>query len=256
MHTATPSCTGLKLIPIAALSALAAFFIGAAIVVSAGPRAFPARYLFSTSTSADLRRTFVPLVAGVVLVENIAFVGLTSWFNVHDSVLVAFTLVVFILITVLIVSRVAGSMGRALEEAEDQLVRKNEDLGAANEELTAVEEELRQNIHELANAERTLRESEERFRTIAEVSPLHLSIARKSDGKILFTNPAYDKAFGYAPGELLGYKTPDLYYDPADREVILGIFREQGSVENQDHQGPTERRVIILDQRLAQEYFV
>ena len=173
-------------------------------------------------------------MAGVVLVENIAFVGLASWFNVHDAVLVAVTLVVFILITVLIVSRVAGSMGRALEEAEDQLVRKNEDLGTANEELTAIEEELRQNINELANAERTLRESEERFRTIAEVSPLHLSIARKSDGKILFTNPAYDKAFGYAPGELLGYKTPDLYYDPADREVLLGIFKEQGSVENQD----------------------
>jgi PAS domain S-box-containing protein len=86
-------------------------------------------------------------------------------------------------------------------------------------------------ITERKKAEKALRESEERFRTIAEMSPVQLSIARRADGRLLFTNPAYDRAFGFGPGELTGHKTPDLYYHHSDREVVLDIFRTAGSVE-------------------------
>ncbi len=262
-----PLLYGTSYIPIAFLSALAAFFIGLTLIAAAGPLAFPIRYMIGNSTRARLLREFVPLVAAVALVENIVFVGLSSWFNVRDAVLLSTIIVVFILATAGVVSRVSGKIGSALDKAETELVRKNEDLGAMNEELTATQEELRQtnddligherslmekndelnvlneeltatqeelrqNLDELTNAEKGLRESEERFRTIAEISPVQLSIARKSDGGLLYSNPEYDRAFGFAPGEFTGHKTPDLYFDPADRERVLGIFRDNGYVEN------------------------
>jgi PAS domain S-box-containing protein len=260
-----PLLYGTQFIPIAFLSALAAFFIGMALIASAGPGAFPVRYIIGNSTSAALLRIFVPLVVVVILVENFVFVGMSSWFNVHDAVILSSTVVVFGAITALVVARVSGRIGRALEIAERELVRKNEDLNALNEELTATQEELRQtndellmsenhlmrknddlnalneeltatqeelrqNIDELTRAETTLRESEERFRSITQMSPVQISIAKKSDGGILFTNPAYEQAFGFEPDELAGLKTPDLYHDPADRGEILKIFREKGYV--------------------------
>jgi PAS domain S-box-containing protein len=229
-----PLLYGSGFIPIAFVSALAAFFTGASLIAAAGPGAVPARYFIGSSTSACLLRVFVPLVASFIIVENLIFVLASSWFSLHDAVLLSALLVVFVLATAFVIGRVSGRIGRALEKAEDELLRKNEELGNLNEELTASDEELRQNIDELTRTEMALRESEQRFRTIAEMSPVQLSIARRSDGRLLFTNPAYDRAFGFGPGELAGHKTPDLYYHHADREVVLDIFRTAGSVHNHE----------------------
>ena len=258
-----------QFIPIAFISALAAFFIGVALVTAAGPGGLPARYLIGSATTARLLRVFVPLIIAIVLFENFGVIGLSSLFNVRDAILLSTTVVIFIFITVFVVTWVSKGMGGDLERAERelaeknenlgamneelmaieeelrqanetlvanerQLVQKNEDLGAMNEELTATQEELRQNLDEMTRTEKILRESEERFRAITEISPVQISIARKSDGQILFTNPAYDQAFGFAPGELLGHKTPDLYAVPAERTEVLKMFSEKGFVENHE----------------------
>ncbi len=57
-----------------------------------------------------------------------------------------------------------------LKDAEQELLRKNEDINAAFEELTATEEELRQNYDLLSQKEQALRESEETFRAMVEQS--------------------------------------------------------------------------------------
>ena len=149
-----PLLYGTDFIPVAFISALAAFFIGASLIAAAGPGAFPVKYFVGDSTSARLLRVFVPLVAVIILSENLIFVGLSSWFSIRDAVLLSSILVVFVFATALVVARVSGGMGRALEKAEEELARKNEDLGNLNEELTASEEELRQNIDELTRARR------------------------------------------------------------------------------------------------------
>ncbi|MGA9030769.1 MAG: sensor histidine kinase [Methanoregula sp.] len=162
-----PLLYGTQFIPIAFLSALASFFAGAALVAAAGPGAVPVRYIIGNSTSAGLLRVFVPLVAGIILIENIVFVGLSSWFDVRDAILLSTTLVIFILATAFVVARISGKMGGRLERAEQELVRKNEDLGAmneelnaVNEELTAAQDELHQNIEELSLREEELIKSE------------------------------------------------------------------------------------------------
>lgn len=82
------------------------------------------------------------------------------------------------------------------------------------------------------NTEEDLRQSEERFKAIAEVSPVGMGVVDKEDGKYLYINPAYEQYFGYEKDELLSRKSPDIYYDSADRDKILGSLNENNFVSN------------------------
>jgi PAS domain S-box-containing protein len=81
-------------------------------------------------------------------------------------------------------------------------------------------------------SEEALRESENRFRTIAESIPVQISISRISDATLMFTNEAYDKTFGFNKGELIGRKVQDLYFNPEDRKKVIEILKKQGTVDN------------------------
>ena len=164
----SPLMYGTQYIPIALPSALSALFIGVTLVASAGPDAVPVKWMIGTTTSARLLRVFLPLVIGIVLIENIAFVDLPSWFSVHDTILLSATLVIFALTTAYVAARVAGGMGRTLEQAEQELVRKNEDLNALNEELIATQEELRQTNDDLLVHERNLTQKNEDLNALNE----------------------------------------------------------------------------------------
>jgi PAS domain S-box-containing protein len=79
-----------------------------------------------------------------------------------------------------------------------------------------------------------LRESEERFRTIAESLPVQISISRISDATLRFTNEAYDKTFGFKKGELIGRKVQNLYFNPEDQQKVNAILKEQGHLDNKE----------------------
>jgi PAS domain S-box-containing protein len=85
----------------------------------------------------------------------------------------------------------------------------------------------------------SLRESEDRFRVIAEASPIQISVGREEDGTILFANPEYERAFGYAKGEIIGRKTPELYADPADRALVIELLGKKGALAN--HEVPVKK---------------
>jgi PAS domain S-box-containing protein len=87
-------------------------------------------------------------------------------------------------------------------------------------------------IDDRKQVEEALRESEERFRTIAEALPALISLSRTEDSTIVFTNTAYNEAFGFRKEEIIGRKGPDVYFDPADRAKMLDAIREQGFVSN------------------------
>jgi PAS domain S-box-containing protein len=75
-------------------------------------------------------------------------------------------------------------------------------------------------------AAQVLRESEERFRVIAETSPVGIGVVELNPSrKFLFVNPAYERAFGYQPGELLGLSAPEVYADIRERDQIIEILR-------------------------------
>ena len=87
-------------------------------------------------------------------------------------------------------------------------------------------------ITERKKAEEQRKESEDRFRAIAETAPVYIIVSRASDGEILFVNHASSEAFGYKLGTLVGRQTPDLYVDPADRAFIIDTVGRSGFLNN------------------------
>ena len=72
-------------------------------------------------------------------------------------------------------------------------------------------------------AETALRESERRFSTIFENSPLVIAISRLQDGILTDVNPAFSRLFGYEREQVLGHTTYELnlWWDIADRQTLL-----------------------------------
>ena len=170
-----PLIYGTMFIPISAPSALAAFFLGLAITIAAGPSAFPRKYFNGSSIRARLLRIFIPLILFIVVSESIVYHEVIILTHNADVILLSVSIAIFSFLTGFAVFRAARSIGGTLENeekirilAEDDLERRNRDLSAANEDITAKEEELRQNFEELTRGEQMLRESEEKYRSLFE----------------------------------------------------------------------------------------
>jgi hypothetical protein len=124
-------------IPIAAISALAAFFTGAGLVAAAGPETSPACYFMGTSIRATLLRNFVTLTVATTFCETVIFYVIASLYPVSNAVTVSVSLVAFILATAYLAGKLSTEIGQKLDRAERALVHKNEEMGELNEELTA-----------------------------------------------------------------------------------------------------------------------
>jgi PAS domain S-box-containing protein len=79
--------------------------------------------------------------------------------------------------------------------------------------------------------ENALRESEDRFRTIAHTTPIPIMISRLPDGALLYGNSPVHQIFGLT-STVIGSKAPDFYYDLADRPAFLAAIAQHGSLEH------------------------
>ena len=104
-----------------------------------------------------------------------------------------------------------------LKEAEYELLRKNEEINAAFEELTATEEELQHNYDLLSQKEQALRDSEVRFRTLIESSPIAILVAR--EGRMVYGNTVFY--------HLTGVKKPETIKDKSLLSFIAPEYRQQ-----------------------------
>ncbi len=70
-------------------------------------------------------------------------------------------------------------------------------------------------------------------RRILDALPTGTLITRISDGTILFANQAIGQLLGIPEAAtVLGQPVPNFYWDPAERQVLLGRFRAEGSLKN------------------------
>jgi len=86
-----------------------------------------------------------------------------------------------------------------------------------------------QEITERKRAEEELRQSEARFRSITEATPLPVTITRP-DGTILYVNEATSRLFRLGPEGTAGRNAAEFYADPADRAVVWEKIQKEGSV--------------------------
>jgi len=79
-----------------------------------------------------------------------------------------------------------------------------------------------------------LRESELKFRTIFDHSPVAIAIKNAYDGKLLDVNNAWQEIFGYTKEEVTGrtVKELNLYIQNEDYEKNSAILNEQGKIVN------------------------
>jgi PAS domain S-box-containing protein len=74
--------------------------------------------------------------------------------------------------------------------------------------------------------EQSLQENQQNLQTLADTVTTGIGVIGIPDGKFLYVNSAYEKAFGYDHDELIGRNTPDIYWDVEDRKRILELLKK------------------------------
>jgi PAS domain S-box-containing protein len=102
-------------------------------------------------------------------------------------------------------------------------------------------------VTERRRAAEALKESEERLRGILDVTPLPITITRKSDGKYRHVNQAYIKEFGFTWDEALGKTSSELnlFVGSKDRRKLLAIIEAEGRVHDHEMQYRTKDGSLI-----------
>lgn len=80
------------------------------------------------------------------------------------------------------------------------------------------------------DAEAALRESELRFRSIAEASPVPLCIFAFPSGTMRYVNDAFVASFGMSRDDYVGKAAADHYANPADRSLVLEKLYTEGKI--------------------------
>ena len=83
-------------------------------------------------------------------------------------------------------------------------------------------------------AEANLKESEDRFRTIAESLPVLISITAVSNMSFLFVNESAEKSLGYKKNSLFGKNLSDLFYNVEDLTELGRVLKEKGKIFNKE----------------------
>jgi PAS domain S-box-containing protein len=93
--------------------------------------------------------------------------------------------------------------------------------------------------HQLAvrqQAEKALRESEEKFSKAFHASPDSISIIRTKDGVIIEANDSFLRFTGFSREELIGHRSSEFktWADEEERQMVLARIKKQGGVRNEE----------------------
>ena len=84
--------------------------------------------------------------------------------------------------------------------------------------------------------ELSLRESEQRFSTVFQASPIGMTITRFADGKYIDVNDAFLSLSGFSREEVIGTTALQLHtwMEPGEREVVVNLLRQRGVVRDRE----------------------
>jgi two-component system CheB/CheR fusion protein len=113
-----------------------------------------------------------------------------------------------------------------------------------------------QDITERVQAEQAMRESEAKFRAIAEATPAPALISRRSDSTILFANAAAGRALGMAPDKMVGHSAQYIWRDnPEGRDQLLRTLDIEGQIRDRVVRVPLtgrEQRWVLFSAQLLE----
>jgi PAS domain S-box-containing protein len=207
--------------PVALSTAIAFVALGIGLVAAVGPQYHPLRALTGRSASAQLLRAFLPITFLSVLMDECLSHWVRGYSNLNPAVRDVFQALISAMVVTLIVLLIARTIGRRQEMAEEALRRANEEL----------ETRVRARTSELELANAGLRQSEERFRQLAENIKEVLWMTDLAKRTMLYVSPGYEIIWGRSCKSL--YEKPQEWVDaihPADREKTLKAAYEKQEV--------------------------
>ena len=83
-------------------------------------------------------------------------------------------------------------------------------------------------IENLTEVKRT----ERLYSAIAETTPIPFAVARTDSGEVVYCNAPFAYLFNTTQEAMTGRKTPDLYYNPEDRQTILQKLASDGRIDD------------------------
>lgn len=91
-----------------------------------------------------------------------------------------------------------------------------------------------EDITERKQIEKTLKESEEKFRLAFATNPDAITITRLKDGTYVSVNSGFTQVFGYSEEEILGKTSLEInmWCNPEDRKLFVNELKAKGIVEN------------------------
>lgn len=109
-----------------------------------------------------------------------------------------------------------------------------DELEVVTNSLNSMSAALRERVDQLEQSQRMLQESEERFRTLFDMTPLPLTVTDQ-EGCVIAANQALLRTFELRPLQLIGRRSDeiDFWFSPDEPRRIWSIYRERGSVQGE-----------------------
>ncbi len=123
---------------------------------------------------------------------------------------------------------------QSLRAELEKLKREKADLEILLETTTEHSDTVEADL--LWKAESAVRASEDQFRAIASATPVAILVSRLSDGLIMYANGQMASLLDTPLAKLIGYTTPDFYFNPSDRPKVLDALAKDGYVKNYELQ--------------------
>lgn len=125
-----------------------------------------------------------------------------------------------------VTARKLAELANPESKLEPLPIRRNDEIGQLISGFNRL-------LAELGKRQETLKENEERYRTIFRTSPDAVSITRFDDGSFIEINDGYSKIFEWDREEIIGKTAMDIgiWASLSDREHFRKIIQSQGSCE-------------------------
>jgi PAS domain S-box-containing protein len=120
------------------------------------------------------------------------------------------------------------------EYGEQMPAHGGDELEVLTHSLNTMSAALRERVDQLVDSQHRLRESEERFRTLFDMTPLPLTVTDQ-EGCVIAANQALRRTFELRPLQLIGRRSDELdfWFSPTEPLRIWSIYRERGSIQGE-----------------------